>query len=155
MRTNYSPGQDKNGRRATSTEIMMTPMIDVVFLLLVFFLTTSSFQVVEKLLPSSSSLSQPKATEGGANQAEEVLDDLNDVIIKIERQPTGLRYFLSGQPLRDPEEIVTRVQAIVQIRADIPIIIQPGKQVTIGEAVDAYDRARQAGAMRVFFATQA
>ena len=38
-------------RRAVS--LNMTPMIDVIFLLLVFFLATSSFQVVEKLLPSS------------------------------------------------------------------------------------------------------
>ena len=34
-------------------EISMTPMIDVVFLLLVFFVWTASFQVVENMLPTS------------------------------------------------------------------------------------------------------
>ena len=34
-------------------EIKMTPMIDVVFLLLVFFVWTASFHAVEYLLPSS------------------------------------------------------------------------------------------------------
>jgi len=33
-------------------EIKMTPMIDVVFLLLVFFIWTSSFHIVENVLPS-------------------------------------------------------------------------------------------------------
>ena len=48
MKTNYS-----NPRGRTSLDNMMTPMIDVVFLLLIFFLTTASFQRLEKLLPSS------------------------------------------------------------------------------------------------------
>ena len=34
-------------------ELKMTPMIDVVFLLLVFFVWTASFQIVERLLPGS------------------------------------------------------------------------------------------------------
>ncbi|MCH2572798.1 MAG: biopolymer transporter ExbD, partial [Planctomycetes bacterium] len=33
-------------------EIKMTPMIDAVFLLLIFFLLTSTFQINEQLLPS-------------------------------------------------------------------------------------------------------
>ena len=39
--------------RRDSLEIKMTPMIDVVFLLLIFFVWTASFQVVEYLLPRS------------------------------------------------------------------------------------------------------
>jgi biopolymer transport protein ExbD len=33
-------------------DVMMTPMIDVVFLLLVFFLATASFDRLEQILPS-------------------------------------------------------------------------------------------------------
>ena len=46
-----------NGTRR-ELEIKMTPMIDVVFLLLVFFVWTASFQAVEYLLPSSLSQKQ-------------------------------------------------------------------------------------------------
>ena len=46
-----------NGTRR-ELEIKMTPMIDVVFLLLVFFVWTASFQAIEYLLPSSLSQKQ-------------------------------------------------------------------------------------------------
>ena len=44
-------------RRGSENDIdsAMTPMIDVVFLLLVFFVWTASFQVVEFVLPSNMS----------------------------------------------------------------------------------------------------
>ena len=40
-----------HGRR-DDLDVKMTPMIDVVFLLLVFFVWTASFQVAEQILPS-------------------------------------------------------------------------------------------------------
>ena len=40
-------------RRDRSLEVAMTPMIDVVFMLLIFFVWTASFQVAELILPSS------------------------------------------------------------------------------------------------------
>ena len=44
-------------RRAGDIDIdkAMTPMIDVVFLLLVFFVWTASFQIIEHVLPSKMS----------------------------------------------------------------------------------------------------
>ena len=36
----------------TDIDAAMTPMIDVVFLLLVFFVWTASFQIIEQALPS-------------------------------------------------------------------------------------------------------
>ena len=37
---------------AVDMDSAMTPMIDVVFLLLIFFVWTASFQIVEQILPS-------------------------------------------------------------------------------------------------------
>ena len=47
-------------RRAGDIDIdkAMTPMIDVVFLLLVFFVWTASFQIIEHVLPSKRSEQQ-------------------------------------------------------------------------------------------------
>ena len=42
----------QNDRRE-GLDVKMTPMIDVVFLLLIFFVATASFQMVEHVLPSS------------------------------------------------------------------------------------------------------
>mgnify|MGYP001380259885 CR=1 FL=1 len=41
----------------------LTPMIDVVFLLLIFFICTASFQIVEQTLPSGVQLELPAGTE--------------------------------------------------------------------------------------------
>ncbi|MBC8874781.1 MAG: biopolymer transporter ExbD, partial [Planctomycetes bacterium] len=40
-------------QRRSDLDVKMTPMIDVVFLLLVFFVWTASFHIVEHILPSS------------------------------------------------------------------------------------------------------
>ena len=37
-------------------EVKMTPMIDVIFLLLIFFVCTASFRAVEEVLPTNLSL---------------------------------------------------------------------------------------------------
>ncbi len=49
------------GSRSASVDSVMTPMIDVVFLLLIFFLTTASFQKLEKQLPAASA-SEPESS---------------------------------------------------------------------------------------------
>jgi biopolymer transport protein ExbD len=40
-------------RQRRDLDVKMTPMIDVVFLLLVFFLWTASFRISEQVLPSN------------------------------------------------------------------------------------------------------
>ncbi|GIW98073.1 MAG: hypothetical protein KatS3mg111_1406 [Pirellulaceae bacterium] len=53
MKTDYTfDAHPQRRRRPEDADVAMTPMIDVIFLLLVFFLATSSFRAVEKLLPS-------------------------------------------------------------------------------------------------------
>ncbi len=66
----------------------MTPMIDVVFLLLVFFVWTASFQAAEQVLPS-----HLLSSHGTSEQidVEPELIDLDQVIIKM----TG-NIFLNG-----------------------------------------------------------
>ena len=63
-----------NERRG-DVDVKMTPMIDVVFLLLVFFIWTASFQIVEQVLPSSVSAQRgtdPAGREGAGVAVGEV-----------------------------------------------------------------------------------
>ena len=57
------------------TDVAMTPMIDVVFQLLIFFICTASFQLAEELLPTSLAITGDAAApsieiepETGANR---------------------------------------------------------------------------------------
>ena len=66
-----------NARRG-SLEVKMTPMIDVVFLLLVFFVWTASFQVVENIVPTGIS-EEITTTSSGTQEQPKPEDDLRDL----------------------------------------------------------------------------
>ncbi|MFP6692187.1 MAG: biopolymer transporter ExbD, partial [Pirellulales bacterium] len=60
----------------------MTPMIDVVFLLLIFFVCTASFQIAEQFLPNSVFLESLKGQGQQAVQPES--EDLpKKIVLKI------------------------------------------------------------------------
>lgn len=146
MKTTYT-----NPRGRTSLDSMMTPMIDVVFLLLVFFLTTASFQRPEKLLPGAVS-AESKSISGQEDTPMEVapLDDLSDCVIKIRLQDGKLVYRWNNVPVESLESLRQRIQAALQVRADIPIIVDPDDEVLAGDALRVYDIAKRFGALSVF-----
>ena len=152
MRTTYSSGSQR-----ASVDSMMTPMIDVVFLLLVFFLATSSFQRLEKTLPSAVA-SAPDLTQQG-NTPEQAtpkeLTDLSDVIVRIQRPKNvaannSVEYTMNGEPIANLELLSTRMKVILKVRADVPIVIDPEDDVPAGEAIRVYDTARANGSVAVF-----
>ena len=139
-------------------EIMMTPMIDVVFLLLIFFLTTASFEIVEQLLPTGIS-DQGVDASGNSDIAPppETVADINDCIVRIRTgaaDAAGYRYELNGAVVAGPQAVAQRLRAIVAVRSDVPIIVDPDDSIAIASAVEIYDLARAAGGLRVYFAAR-
>ena len=152
MRTSYSSGPQR-----ASVDSMMTPMIDVVFLLLIFFLASSSFQRLEKTLPSAVA-SAPDLMQPG-NTPEPVppkdLIDLSDVVVRIQRAKNvaannSVEYSMNGEPIASLERLSNRMKAILRVRADVPIVIDPDDDVPAGEAIRIYDIARANGSVSVF-----
>ena len=141
-----------NPRGRTSLDNMMTPMIDVVFLLLVFFLTTASFQRPEKLLPGALSAEAQSVRGAGEPPAEiQPADDLSDCVINIRLQEGGaLVYLWNGNPTDSLESLKGQVQAILSLRPDVPIIVDPEDAVPAGDALRVYDIAKRYGALSVF-----
>ncbi len=153
MRTRFH-----NPRDRTSNETMMTPMIDVVFLVADFFLTTSSFQIVEQWLPGGIS-DQGKALAGNAPQppSAEQATDVSDCIVRILTKPganPAYQYQLNGTVVADARTMIERIRNIVAVRADVPIIVDPDDGVPIGIAIHIYDQARHVGALRIYFAAR-
>ncbi len=145
----------RSGRSRKPIELMMTPMIDVIFLLLVFFLTTSSFQVLEQLLPSS--VSQSNATAAGSTTESPIVpnqDAIDQVVVKLKRLGGRSVAALHGSDLTDYSQLRERLRAISQVRADVPVIIDPSGDVPVKDVVLAYDWARQVGLSRVYLATR-
>lgn len=132
-------------------EVQMTPMIDVVFLLLVFFVWTASFQVVERLLPSQ------LATTGGSGantQVDPLTVDFEVLVVKVavnDGQPT---WQVNDQSQPSVEELRGKLATVAEIKSDLPVIIDPQSTVPLGDVIEVYDIARQVGFGTVQFATE-
>ena len=125
----------------------MTPMIDVIFLLLIFFVCTANFMPLEKLL-------QMDTTLHGDVVADIVLPDpvdLDVVVVQIffDQQPSWQIEGNRPATLRDVQHIL---QQIRDIKPDIPVIIDSADNVPMENVIDIYDVCRQLGLTDVQFA---
>ena len=121
----------------------MTPMIDVVFLLLVFFVWTASFQIVERLLPSQ--LQPPARGTGELTEVEQELIDLDRVVVRLAVQDGRIGYFVNDAPAGSLDEVRQKLLAVSLIDSSVPLIIDPAGQVPLGDVIDVYDVSRGVG----------
>ncbi|NBC88929.1 MAG: hypothetical protein GVX90_05475 [Alphaproteobacteria bacterium] len=115
----------------------VTPLIDVVFILLVFFMLTTNFARFRLI-----GIDTP--------QDREVLQDATAAIVIKVKDDGTLAY--DGEPA-SPQEIVREVSAMVEVDPGRTFLVRPEDGVTMQEAVDAFQLARDAGAYAVSFAT--
>lgn len=113
--------RDRRARRRPS----LTPMIDVVFLLLVFFLVAARF-APEAGLPLA--LPGPPAPWEGAPRLVEV-------------SPGGLS--LNGVPMPGPELLAALAR--IMPAPDAPVVVRPAGGATVQDLVAAAELLRQAG----------
>lgn len=140
------PSHTQNAVRADST---MTPMIDVVFLLLVFFVATASFQAIEFVLPSSLML----ATEGTSDfEVPPELLDLERVILKIGWQAGRPTWNINGVDLNALPQVRETLAQIAEVDPGLPVILDVAAEVPIGDVIDVYDASRLAGLKEIQFA---
>ena len=123
----------------------MAAMIDVVFLLLIFFMCTSSFVRPEKNLPS-------RLPEVGAAAPAEP-ERLDPVRIALAGAPPAVAVTCDGRPCATAEELVARLRARRAI-GDPIVIIQGTPAVPFGDMVAALDACHRAGLGRVAFSPE-
>ncbi len=82
----------RSGRHHAKIELQMTSMIDCVFLLLIFFLVTSSFQRTERELDPAVKVERPSAQQAAS--------DLSPAIVEVVRGSGGrFVYRVGGREL--------------------------------------------------------
>ena len=138
-------------RERAGLDVPMTPLIDVVFQLLVFFLLTASFHAAEHLLPSR--VSAPPA--GGAAEPSGTPPpeaDFHEVVIRILWSGEGPSWQVSGQAVARLQAVRDILDAVARIKADAPVILHPDPGVPLGHVIDVYDITRLAGLPTVQFA---
>ena len=138
-------------RRRGELDIKMTPMIDVVFLLLVFFVWTASFQVMEHILPSSVSAVTGTSPVDPEEPVPEI-EDFDDVVVRVVNQNGRIAWRLNDQPVADLPELKRQLEVIASIKRDAPVILHPDPNVSLGDVIDVYDLSRLVGFEKVQFA---
>ncbi len=134
----------------------MTPMIDVIFQLLIFFICTASFQPPEATLPSDVSV----AGSSAVNLPMDVeLSELDELVVRVE-YAEGLPRWSVGfagqtgafQPCGGRAELRGLLAEVVRLRADLPVILEVAGEVPIEWAIDTVDLCREVGLTQVQFA---
>jgi len=135
------------GHQEESVEVNLTPLIDVVFLLLIFFMVTTTFNRQSEI-----KINLPEAQGDEAETAEKM------IILTIDAD--GM-YFISGddglphQLINQKNETLKR--ALIQAAGNsrqIPFIISADGKTPHQSVVTALDIASQLGFRRITFATK-
>ena len=126
----------------------MTPMIDVVFLLLVFFVCTTDFHAVEALLPTP-------LKAAGATAAPPEIEELENVVIKLGVVDGAPRWEVNARVCRAPAELRDTLARLAAIEKRLPVVLDIDGAVPLGDAIDLYDWCRLAGFEQVRFAAPA
>ena len=130
-------------------EVKMTPMIDVIFLLLVFFVCTASFQAVEEVLPTHLLLS-------GASNAEAPVDprliDLDEIVVAIGWTDGRARWRINDKDYERFDEVGAVLAAVARLKNELPVILDADDNVPLENVIDAYDLCRRLGLVKIQFA---
>jgi len=125
-------------------------MIDVVFLLLVFFVWTASFHIAEHILPSS--VSAVRGTEPSDPSTPPPEEDFDDVVIRIHWLDTQPGWRVNEEPMTTLDDVRAALAGVAAVKPDAPVILHPDQDVPLGHVIDVYDATRLEGFEKVQFA---
>ena len=128
----------------------MTPMIDVVFLLLVFFVWTASFQTIEYVLDSQVAAQQ--GTNASVDTQVDPPSDTEDVLVRIESVAGELVWSVSQRSATSLLDVKERLKRLADVDASVKVILHPDPAVPLEFVIGAFDAAQLAGFAQVAFA---
>jgi biopolymer transport protein ExbD len=137
-----------NDRR--QTDVAMTPMIDVVFQLMIFFICTASFQAAEEVLPSS------LAITGGtsAHSPIDVEPDLERIVVRGTHQAGATNWIVNERPCPTTAEVRQVLQTVAAIDRTLPVVLDVSGDVPLGDMINVYDLCRLEGFDKIQFAAR-
>lgn len=116
----------------SSGELPLTSMIDVVFLLLIFFLVTSQLGAPERQLPAA------LRTVGRS----EAVSDLQPQIVRVRRTLDGVRFEIGGHSVATRQELAL---VLAQLPKDQGLIVRADDEVPVQGVADGLQAGVDAG----------
>lgn len=129
-------------------QLNMASMVDVVFLLLIFFMCTSSFTQIEDNLPTQLSRTNPSPNQAST--------DLPPIRISLKRSASGIVVINCENEAFTESQYKDLVKKLGQLRAvdDVRVIIEGQGTIPFGTMVKALDACYLADLRRVAFSAK-
>jgi biopolymer transport protein ExbD len=127
--------------RTDSPEVNLTPLIDVVFILLIFFMVSTTFQRESEI-----KVELPEATAAPVQEKEDVLE----IVIDVQGH-----YFINEQQVVNVEleTLKKAIRKFMGDRAGIPVVIRADRHTPYESVVRAMDATAQLGLVEMSLAT--
>ena len=128
----------RRNRRSDANDIDILPLIDMVFILLIFFMVSTTF-----VKDMSIDLQRPgaqSATKASTKALRIVIDDAQAV-------------YIDGNPVR-PWMIQSRVREFLEVSDDKQVLVITDRRVSAEKLIEVVDQCRLAGANDIGVATE-
>ena len=136
MRRPFGRGRDEEGTEA----IDLTPMLDVVFIMLIFFIVTATFVKEVGLDVNQPDEDKPKTVD----------PNKKSIVVKITKRD---RIQIAKRDI-DRRAVRANIERLHAENPEAPVIIQPHPDSTTDLMIHIMDSARQAGVYNVSLAAQ-
>jgi len=127
--------------RKEDLDVNITPLIDIVFLLLIFFMVSTTFERESEI-----DVTLPQAAIDAPQEQNEVIE----IVVSSQGE-----FYINGKRVIN-KQVSTLKQALLKVangREDPPIIISADAKATHQSVVTVMDAARQLGFVHLSFAT--
>jgi biopolymer transport protein ExbD len=127
--------------RGEEPEVNLTPLIDVVFILLIFFMVSTTFQKESQI-----KIELPEASGEPVEDRKELLE----IVIDAEG-----RYFIDQQQVVNTEldTLKRAIQKYLGKQTDLPVVIRADRSTPYEAVVRAMDATAQLGLVKMSLAT--
>ena len=130
-------------------EMDLTPMVDVTFLLLIFFMITASFT-----LQKSIEVPAPSPKDQGAAQSLQTLDDLqtDSVIVEVDRQNT---IYIDDEKLEAAADLAETLREKMRLELKSELVLMADTEAFHETVIAVIDAANAAGMQKIRLASSA
>ena len=136
MRRPFGRGREDEGEN----KINLTPMLDVVFIMLIFFIVTATFVKEVGLDVNQPDDDKPKTVD----------PDKKSIVVRISNRDR----IIISQRYVDWRSVRANIERLHAENPEAPVIIQPHPESTTEAMIHVMDSARQAGVYNVSLAAQ-
>lgn len=127
------------GKKTKGGSLDITPLVDLVFLLIIFFLLSTTFRVSPGIkidLPSASS--------------QKIHTEKKEIIVSVDK--SGNVYV--NKDAVDPASLLSRLMQSAQEDKDTTVLIKGDREAGFGRIVDLLDTVKQTGLHRIAIVTR-